>query len=46
MSRRLRLAVGIVPTVALFLAAALAERFMHGAGRLAFSLRDWMDPLE
>jgi hypothetical protein len=43
MTRRLRLAVGFVPVVALYLAQALGERLMTYADVGFWRLRDWMD---
>lgn len=43
MSRAIRLAVGFVPIVTLWLIAALGERLEYHAGRGFFRLRDWMD---
>lgn len=43
MTRTLRLAVGMVPTLTLLVLAGLGERLMVHAGRSGMRLRDWMD---
>lgn len=43
MSRRARLAVGVVPAAALYLAAAVMERLFWLSDSAFFALRDWMD---
>lgn len=43
MNRVARLTIGIVPAIALYLAAALGERLFAHADRGFLRLRDWMD---
>lgn len=43
MNRTIRLTIGFVPAVALWMIAFIGERLEVYAGRAFFRLRDWMD---